>query len=57
MRKLTKKKGVDVVFEHVGADTFATSMLCLKRGGSTAYKAVASGYGLKPDRSALRRTM
>ncbi|WP_185985090.1 zinc-binding dehydrogenase [Aureimonas mangrovi] len=33
VRKLTKKKGVDVVFEHVGKDTFAGSMLCLKRGG------------------------
>ncbi|MEI9409428.1 zinc-binding dehydrogenase [Mesorhizobium salmacidum] len=33
VRKLTKKKGVDVVFEHVGTDTFAGSMLCLKRGG------------------------
>ena len=32
-RKLTKKKGVDVVFEHVGKDTFAGSMLVLKRGG------------------------
>lgn len=32
-RKLTRKKGVDVVFEHVGADTWAGSMLCLKRGG------------------------
>ena len=33
VRKLTKKKGVDVVFEHVGADTWAGSMLCMKRGG------------------------
>jgi alcohol dehydrogenase len=33
VRKLTKKRGVDVVFEHVGKDTFAGSMLCLKRGG------------------------
>jgi alcohol dehydrogenase len=33
VRKLTRKKGVDVVFEHVGADTFAGSMLSLKRGG------------------------
>jgi alcohol dehydrogenase len=33
VRKLTKKKGVDVVFEHVGKDTFAGSMLSLKRGG------------------------
>jgi alcohol dehydrogenase len=32
-RKITKKKGVDVVFEHVGADTFSGSLLSLKRGG------------------------
>src|ERR1041385_662205 len=32
-RKITNKKGVDVVFEHVGADTFAGSLLSLKRGG------------------------
>ena len=34
VRKLTAKKGVDVVFEHVGVDTFAKSMFCLKRGGT-----------------------
>ena len=33
VRKLTKKQGVDVVFEHVGPDTFAQSMFCMKRGG------------------------
>jgi NADPH:quinone reductase-like Zn-dependent oxidoreductase len=33
VRKLTRKKGVDVVFEHVGPDTFNGSLLCLKRGG------------------------
>ncbi|MBB3949517.1 alcohol dehydrogenase [Aureimonas jatrophae] len=33
VRKLTRKRGVDVVFEHVGADTFAGSMLCMRRGG------------------------
>ena len=33
VRKLTAKKGVDVVFEHVGAETFNGSLLCLKRGG------------------------
>ncbi|PWV98960.1 alcohol dehydrogenase [Hoeflea marina] len=33
VRKLTKKRGVDVVFEHVGADTWAGSMLCMRRGG------------------------
>ena len=33
VRKLTKKKGVDVVFEHTGADTWAGSLLSMKRGG------------------------
>ncbi len=33
VRKLTERKGVDVVFEHVGADTWAGSLLSLKRGG------------------------
>jgi NADPH:quinone reductase-like Zn-dependent oxidoreductase len=32
-RKLTGRKGVDVVFEHVGAETWQGSLLCLKRGG------------------------
>ena len=33
LRKLTKKQGVDVVFEHVGVDTFEGSMFSLKIGG------------------------
>jgi NADPH:quinone reductase-like Zn-dependent oxidoreductase len=33
VRRLTGKRGVDVVFEHVGADTFAGSMRSLARGG------------------------
>jgi alcohol dehydrogenase len=33
VRKLTAKKGVDVVFEHVGAETFNGSLLSLRRGG------------------------
>jgi alcohol dehydrogenase len=32
-RKLPGKKGVDVVFEHVGGEAFNASLLCLKRGG------------------------
>ena len=32
-RKLTQKKGVDVVFEHVGGEGFNGSLLVLKRGG------------------------
>src|SRR6266545_18445 len=33
VRKITGKKGVDVVFEHIGAETFNGSLLSLKRGG------------------------
>ncbi|MCX5567779.1 MULTISPECIES: zinc-binding dehydrogenase [Kaistia] len=34
VRKLTKKRGCDVVFEHVGVDTWAGSVFSLKRGGT-----------------------
>jgi len=33
VRKLTGRKGVDVVFEHVGPSTWGGSLLSLKRGG------------------------
>lgn len=33
VRRLTGKRGVDVVFEHVGADTFERSLRALARGG------------------------
>jgi NADPH:quinone reductase-like Zn-dependent oxidoreductase len=33
VRKLTSRKGVDVVFEHTGADTWNGSLLSLKKGG------------------------
>ena len=33
VRKITAKKGVDVVFEHVGGEGFNGSLLVLKRGG------------------------
>ncbi|MBI5114184.1 MAG: zinc-binding dehydrogenase [Rhodovulum sp.] len=42
-RKLTQKKGVDVVFEHVGAETFNGSLLCLKRGGRLVTCGATSG--------------
>ncbi|MBN8956577.1 MAG: zinc-binding dehydrogenase [Rhizobiales bacterium] len=42
-RKLTAKKGVDVVFEHVGADTFNDSLLTLKRGGRLVTCGATSG--------------
>jgi NADPH:quinone reductase-like Zn-dependent oxidoreductase len=43
VRKLTKKKGVDVVFEHTGADTWAGSLLSLRRGGRLVTCGATSG--------------
>jgi alcohol dehydrogenase len=43
VRKLTGKKGVDVVFEHVGAETFNGSLLALKRGGRLVTCGATSG--------------
>ena len=43
VRKVTAKKGVDVVFEHVGAETFNGSLLCLKRGGRLVTCGATSG--------------
>ena len=42
-RRLTNKKGVDVVFEHVGAETWNGSLLCLKRGGRLVTCGATSG--------------
>jgi alcohol dehydrogenase len=42
-RKMTGKKGVDVVFEHVGAETFNGSLLTLKRGGRLVTCGATSG--------------
>ncbi len=43
VRKLTRKKGVDVVFEHVGADTWSGSLLSMKRGGRLVTCGATSG--------------
>src|SRR5271165_1070004 len=43
VRRLTARKGVDVVFEHVGAQTFNGSLLCLKRGGRLVTCGATSG--------------
>lgn len=46
VRRLTKRKGVDVVFEHVGADTWNGSLLCLKRGGRLVTCGSTSGISV-----------
>lgn len=46
-RKLTGKKGVDVVFEHVGVETWNDSLLCLKRGGRLVTCGSTSGVSVQ----------
>jgi alcohol dehydrogenase len=48
VRRLTKRhgKGVDVVFEHVGAETWNGSLLCLKRGGRLVTCGSTSGVSV-----------
>ena len=43
VRKLTRRRGVDVVFEHVGADTWSGSLLSLTRGGRLVTCGATSG--------------
>ena len=43
VRKLTAKRGVDVVFEHVGAETWNGSLLSLRRGGRLVTCGATSG--------------
>jgi NADPH:quinone reductase-like Zn-dependent oxidoreductase len=43
VRKITSRQGVDVVFEHVGADTWQGSLLCLKKGGRLVTCGATSG--------------
>jgi NADPH:quinone reductase-like Zn-dependent oxidoreductase len=45
VRKLTGRRGVDVVFEHTGADTWAGSLFSLKRGGRLVTCGATSGPG------------
>jgi len=43
VKRLTQKKGVDVVFEHVGGKTFEKSIACLPRGGRLVTCGASSG--------------
>lgn len=47
VRKITKKVGVDVVFEHVGADTWNGSMLSMKPGGRLVTCGSTSGVSVQ----------
>ena len=49
VRRLTDKKGVDVVIEHVGQDTFPKSLRSLARGGRLVTCGATSGPDIEVD--------
>jgi NADPH:quinone reductase-like Zn-dependent oxidoreductase len=49
VRRLTDKRGVDVVFEHTGAATWAGSMASLKPNGRLVTCGATSGYAAQID--------
>lgn len=48
-RKLTRKRGVDVVVEHVGEATFEKALLSLAPGGKLVTCGATTGYNAKVD--------
>jgi NADPH:quinone reductase-like Zn-dependent oxidoreductase len=49
VRKLTNRQGVDVVFEHTGAETWPGSMAALKKSGRIVTCGATSGYDARTD--------
>jgi NADPH:quinone reductase-like Zn-dependent oxidoreductase len=49
VRKLTGRRGVDVVFEHTGAETWPGSMATLKQNGRLVTCGATSGYDARTD--------
>ena len=49
VRRLTAKRGVDFVFEHVGAATWEQSIRCAAKGGRIATCGATSGYDARTD--------
>ena len=49
VREHTKKKGVDVVFEHIGKTHFPQEVMLLKIGGSLVTSGATTGYDSKID--------
>lgn len=44
VREITKKKGVDVIFEHIGKATFPQEVSLLKTGGTLVATGATTGY-------------
>lgn len=49
VRRITERRGVDVVFEHTGPDTWAGSLLSLKRGGRLVTCGSTTGVAAKTN--------
>lgn len=49
VKRLTDGRGVDVVFEHTGADTWPGSILSLKKGGRLVTCGATSGFDARTD--------
>jgi len=49
VRRWTGGRGVDVVVDHVGTDTFERSLRCLAKGGRYVTCGATSGFELKTD--------
>ncbi len=49
VKKLTGRRGVDVVFEHTGAETWAGSVAVLKKNGRLVTCGATSGYDASTD--------
>ncbi|HEX8140628.1 MAG TPA: zinc-binding dehydrogenase [Pyrinomonadaceae bacterium] len=49
VRRLTGKRGVDVVFEHTGAETWPGSIAVLAKGGRIVTCGATSGYDARTD--------
>jgi NADPH:quinone reductase-like Zn-dependent oxidoreductase len=49
VRRITRKRGVDVVIEHIGQEVWEKSLLCLTPGGRLVTCGVTSGHEAKTD--------
>ncbi len=49
MKKLTGRRMVDVVLEHVGANTWDKSIACLSKGGRLVTCGATTGHDVKID--------
>jgi 2-desacetyl-2-hydroxyethyl bacteriochlorophyllide A dehydrogenase len=49
IRGLAGRRGVDVVFDHVGTDTFPASLRALAKGGRYVFCGATSGFELAAD--------